>query len=501
MKKLIKNFLATFLFTLVLLQVPMVAYCKTAIPSATSDFYVNDFAGVFSESEKAQLMDNAVALANDHDGIQVVITTIESLNGDSVESYAHEMYEQYAIGKDDMGILILLSTGDRELRLEVGKAMEAYINDSKAGRFMDNYAIPSFKEGKFDEGLINLQSALIDEIVSNVNEENESTPIVTTKPKSNFNFFAILGILLLVCLAFAFIGFIIAIIRKIIFKSKEKQQMIESLTNKLRESEEKVYEVEHNATERIGYLKNKITNMENSQRDLESKYHTLEDRYSRVNVLYPTADEDVTSMIEEEIKQRDIALATEVDSVIRQLIHRPADKDIVSEVRMAISRYSNLTEKQKSYVKSDINKLNKLYEDCLQLKKEYDKKMEEERNKKLAIAAASSITAIITCISIGKAKDLRKLKEAKSTYDNLSSGSKKYFDTSILDKLDRLYKEAKRDKEQEEEEERRRKRREEEERRRRQNSSFSSSSHYGSFSSHHSGFGGHSGGGGASRRF
>lgn len=501
MKKLIKNFFATFLFLLVLLQVPMVAYCKSDIPSATSDFYVNDFAGVFSESEKAKLMDNAVALADNHNGTQVVITTIDSLDGDSIESYAHEMYEQYAIGKDDMGLLILLSTGDREIRVEVGKAMEAYINDSKAGRLMDNYAIPSFKEDKFNEGLINLQTALIDEIVTSLNNENNSTPIATEKPKSNFNFLAILGNLLFVCLVLALIIFIVAIIRKIISKSKEKQQMIESLTNKLRESEEKVYEVEHNATERIGHLKNKISSMENTQKDLESKYSILEDRYSRVNVLYPTADKDVTAMIEEEIKQRDMALANEVDSAIKKVINLTADKDIVSEVRMAISSYSKLNEKQKSYVKSDIKKLNRLYEKSLRLKEEYDRKMEEERNKKLAITAASSITAIISCISIGKAKDLRKLKEAKSTYDNLSSGSKKYFDTSILDKLDRLYKEAKRDKEREEEEERRRKRREEEERRRRMQSSSYSSSNYGSFSSHHSGFGGHSGGGGASRKF
>ena len=124
--------------------------------------------------------------------------------------------------------------------------------------------------------------------------------------------------------------------------------------------------------------------------------------------------------------------------------------------------------------------------------------MEEERKKKLASVAVASITAIISSISIGKAKHLKKLKEAKSIYDNLDSESRSYFDKSVADKLDKLYKEAKRDKEEEEKAERRRKRREEEERRRRMqsssHSSFGSSSHYG-------GFGGHSGGGGASRGF
>lgn len=82
-------------------------------------------------------MDNAVKLSNEHNGVQVVVTTVMSLDGNTIENYALEMYNLYGIGKDDMGLLILLSTGDRQIRVEVGKAMEAYIPDSKAGRFID----------------------------------------------------------------------------------------------------------------------------------------------------------------------------------------------------------------------------------------------------------------------------------------------------------------------------------------------------------------------------
>lgn len=106
-----------------------------------------------------------------------------------------------------------------------------------------------------------------------------------------------------------------------------------------------------------------------------------------------------------------------------------------------------------------------------------------------------NILNIIAYISYGKARDLRKLKEAKNIYENLNYASQKYVDSSIIEKLDRLIREAKRDKEEEEEAERRRKRREEEEA-----AESSSHSSFGS-SSHHSGFGGHSGGGGASRGF
>ena len=156
MKK-VKRGVIAILTILMVLQLSIIGFAASKIPSATSDFYVNDFAEVFTSEEHQQLMDKAVSLANNYDGIQVVITTVKSLNGDTIENYAFNMYNQYGIGKDDMGILILISTGDRKIRVEVGRAMEEFITDSKAGRFADKYAIPYLKDNKFNEGLINLQ--------------------------------------------------------------------------------------------------------------------------------------------------------------------------------------------------------------------------------------------------------------------------------------------------------------------------------------------------------
>ncbi len=140
--------------------------------------------------------------------------------------------------------------------------------------------------------------------------------------------------------------------------------------------------------------------------------------------------------------------------VIQKVINLSASKDIVSKLEEAKTCYSRLSQKQKSYVQSDINQLNRLYDESKRLKNEYIRMMEEKRNKKLALDAVASITAIISCISIGKAKHLKKLKEAKSIYDTLDSRALSYFDKSVADKLDKLYREAKRDKEEEEEAER-----------------------------------------------
>lgn len=496
MRKSIKNLSITVLILLATLLFSTVAYAAE-IPAATDEFYVNDFADVFTAEEEERLLDNAVTLAEESDGIQVVVTTVESLDGDSVENYAVEMYNQYEIGKDDMGLLILLSTGDRQIRVEVGRAMEAYINDSKAGRFMDEYAIPYLSENKFNEGLINLQEALIDEIVATVEAESESAQTTQDSEFASSAIDDIFGGILIAIVLIVIVLAVITLVKKIIAKSKKKQQEIDSLRHQLENTKSDFKQETNNLKGVINSLLAEKGTLKTAYDTLKNKYATLNDRYERVKILYPEADQKVSDMIKEEIRQKNMALAKKVDEIIGRVINLQASKDIVQDVKIALDSYSRLTKEQRAFVESDISRLKKLYDESVELKKEYDRIQEEKRRKKAAADALSSINSIIAGITIGRAMHFRKLKDAMAIYNNLDTGSKEFFDKSTLDRLNKLYGDAKRDKEEEEEAERRR-RREEEERRRRMssssNSSFGGGSHFG-------GFGGSSGGGGASRGF
>lgn len=215
MKKSNKRFIVVFLFVFGIVHSSTFAFARTNIPPVTSDFYVNDFASIFSEDEKSWLIGNALALSNDYNGIQVVVSTIRSLKGESIESYALNMYNQYRIGKDDMGVLILLSTGDRKIRIETGKSMASYINDESAKRFIDTYAIPLLKENKFSAGLIALQKALISEIVTVV----ESTNL--TDSRSNLTF---VSALVIICIVAGLIVLLVFLIPKFIDKNSKPKQ-------------------------------------------------------------------------------------------------------------------------------------------------------------------------------------------------------------------------------------------------------------------------------------
>jgi len=143
----------TILISFILIsECSIVFAANVKVETQTPEFYVNDFADVFSEEQEQALMQKALDLVESYNGIQVVVTTIKSLEGSSPEEYAYTMYNQYGIGKDSMGILILLATEDREVRIETGQKMQMYITDSLCGRILDKYGMDYLKDNKFAEG-------------------------------------------------------------------------------------------------------------------------------------------------------------------------------------------------------------------------------------------------------------------------------------------------------------------------------------------------------------
>lgn len=144
------------------------------IPDHTKAFYVNDFAGILSGESEDYILNVNLDL-HQKTGAQVVVTTTESLNGESLEQYATEMFRTYGIGdrEKNNGVLLLVVTGDRELRIEVGYGLEGAINDAKAGRLLDMYMIPYLKDNLWDQGVVNGFDAVIQEICKEYQVEIE----------------------------------------------------------------------------------------------------------------------------------------------------------------------------------------------------------------------------------------------------------------------------------------------------------------------------------------
>ena len=130
------------------------SFARDRYPEQSKEFYVNDLANVISEETENYIIDCNKKLAPPT-GAQIVVMTVESLDGESIETYAHGVFEQYGIGASDKnnGTLILLSIGDRQSRIEVGYGAEGFITDAGSGRIQDNYMIPEYKNNNWEAGL------------------------------------------------------------------------------------------------------------------------------------------------------------------------------------------------------------------------------------------------------------------------------------------------------------------------------------------------------------
>ena len=136
-----------------------------AVVSQTKDFFVNDYAGVLTEETKNYIIQTNAELQQ-KTGAQIVVVTVKSLDGQSIEEYATELFRKFSIGdsQKNNGVLLLCSTGDRLFRIEVGYGLEGTLTDGKTGRIQDQYIIPYLKNNNYNDGIKNGFSAILGEV-------------------------------------------------------------------------------------------------------------------------------------------------------------------------------------------------------------------------------------------------------------------------------------------------------------------------------------------------
>jgi uncharacterized protein len=107
-------------------------------------------------------------------GAQLVVLTLPSLDGLSVEDASIQVVETWKLGRADAddGVLLLVAPTERKLRIEVGYGLEGAIPDARARRIVDHAIVPLFKSGDFPAGI----EAGISEIEKAVRGEADSLP-------------------------------------------------------------------------------------------------------------------------------------------------------------------------------------------------------------------------------------------------------------------------------------------------------------------------------------
>jgi uncharacterized protein len=97
-------------------------------------------------------------------GNQIVVLTVPTLEGESIEEYAVAVFKEWKLGQKgkDNGILVIVAPKDRRMRIEVGYGLEGTLPDGLAGSIIRNVMTPRFKTGDYNGGINDGVKAIID---------------------------------------------------------------------------------------------------------------------------------------------------------------------------------------------------------------------------------------------------------------------------------------------------------------------------------------------------
>lgn len=129
--------------------------------------FVNDFAGLIPDDQETilerQLQDFEKKTTH-----EISVLTIQSLQGDSLEAYSTALAREWGIGKKDAdnGVLFLVASEERKMRIEVGYGLEGALTDLETQYIQKDFAVPFFQKGEFAQGISAASGKIMEAIES-----------------------------------------------------------------------------------------------------------------------------------------------------------------------------------------------------------------------------------------------------------------------------------------------------------------------------------------------
>jgi uncharacterized protein len=106
-------------------------------------------------AETRSALETKLADLEQKSGIQLVVATVSSLEGQEIEPYANELFRSWKLGEKtkNNGVLLLVAPNEHRVRIEVGYGLEGTLTDALGKVIIANAIAPRFKAGDFAGGV------------------------------------------------------------------------------------------------------------------------------------------------------------------------------------------------------------------------------------------------------------------------------------------------------------------------------------------------------------
>ena len=161
---------------------PAFAQTQQPVPKLTSR--VTDLTGTLTAEQQATLEDKLQAFEA-RKGAQIAVLVVATTEPEDIVNYSYRVAHNWKLGrpKIDDGALLIVAKNDRELRIEVGRALEGPLTDVTAHRIISDTIVPLFRQGDFYGGI----NAGLDQIIRVVDGEALPAPDLAWQGTSEKN--------------------------------------------------------------------------------------------------------------------------------------------------------------------------------------------------------------------------------------------------------------------------------------------------------------------------
>lgn len=124
--------------------------------------YINDYAHLL-KTDTVTALNQTLNKFEKETSNQIVVAIFPSLEQENLEDFSIKLQEQWMIGQKgkNNGVLLIIFVKEHKMRIEVGYGLEGAIPDAVAGNIIDTRIAPYFKQGKFDDGVMQAVAALM----------------------------------------------------------------------------------------------------------------------------------------------------------------------------------------------------------------------------------------------------------------------------------------------------------------------------------------------------
>lgn len=142
--------------------------------------YISDPDHLLKE-ETVQRMNQEIYLLEGITTDQVAVVVLGSIGSASPKDFANRLFNRFRVGQKnkDNGLLILLVMNSRRVEFETGYGLESVLPDAICKRIQMEYMVPRFKEGDYDQGLLEGLTAIIK--ILNAPKNTEIVPVASSQ--------------------------------------------------------------------------------------------------------------------------------------------------------------------------------------------------------------------------------------------------------------------------------------------------------------------------------